>query len=701
MRNSLKRILLFVLLLISGAAVVVAGLFFVREMQKEKPDALLKKYFSFIEKKDYEGMFRMIDPDLQESLGQEAFIQRNSGIYEGMETENIRLANIKEKDGGGNLTTLTYDLVMDTVAGEISFSGEASFINSRKGYFLLWNDGLILPGLTGTDKVRVSVDKAERGKILDREGRTLAGPGLATSVGIVPGKLQDKAEAVKELALLLDMEEDTILQKLSASWVKEDSFVPVATIPGVSELELLSGAAGEELFKEQQRQEQLLSVPGVMLTDQEIRSYPLGEAASHLIGYVQGVTAEDLEEHKGEGYDAASVIGRSGMELLYEKELKGQNGYAVRILDGYGDIRKIVANVPKTDGQDIRLTIDSELQKSLYQQFQEDSGCSVAMDPYTGQVLALVSTPSYDNNDFILGMGEAQWKALNEDEKKPMYNRFRQIWSPGSVLKPVIGGIGLKTGVISPEEDFGSPGLSWQKDTSWGNYYVTTLHDYAPGTLANALIYSDNIYFAKTALRIGADKLAKELDSLGFGQQLPFEISVTESRYSNTDRIETEIQLADSGYGQGQILVNPLHLASIYTAFLNQGNMLKPCLRYSQDEDGEIWIPDAFPQEAVDQIMEGMTGVVNDPAGTGYGARREELLLGGKTGTAELKATQEDSTGTEIGWFAVFPVEKEASRPILLISMVENVKELGGSGYVVQKDAAVLNEYFSKNRVVN
>ena len=184
------------------------------------------------------------------------------------------------------------------------------------------------------------------------------------------------------------------------------------------------------------------------------------------------------------------------------------------------------------------------------------------------------------------------------------------------------------------------------------------------------------------------------MEQLGFGQKLPFEISMTESHYSNTDKIETEIQLADSGYGQGQILVNPLHLASIYTAFLNQGNMLRPYLRYRENPAAETWIPQAFSQEIVDKLMEGMIGVVNDPSGTGYGACRQDILLAGKTGTAELKATQEDSTGTEIGWFSVFPVEKDASRPVLLISMVENVKELGGSGYVVQKDAEVLDEYF-------
>ena len=114
----------------------------------------------------------------------------------------------------------------------------------------------------------------------------------------------------------------------------------------------------------------------------------------------------------------------------------------------------MAASVLREDGQNIQLTIDSGLQQSLYEKFQEDPGCSVAVNPYTGEVLALVSTPSYDNNDFILGLSDTQWKDLNEDIKKPMYNRFRQIWCPGSVLKPVIAGIGMKTGSLDPEGGF-------------------------------------------------------------------------------------------------------------------------------------------------------------------------------------------------------------------------------------------------------
>lgn len=226
-----------------------------------------------------------------------------------------------------------------------------------------------------------------------------------------------------------------------------------------------------------------------------------------------------------------------------------------------------------------------------------------------------------------------------------------------------------------------------------GAYHVTTLHEYEPVNMENAIIFSDNIYFAKAALKIGADNLMDALDEIGFNQKLPFDITMAKSQYSNTEKIESEIQLADSGYGQGQVLVNPLHLASIYTAFVNDGNMIKPYLQYKDSPEGEIWISQAFSSETVRLVVKGMDGVINHPDGTAYAAHRDDVVLAGKTGTAEIKATKEDTSGTEIGWFSVFTEDKNAANPIVIVSMVENVKEIGGSGYVVEKDSNVLDCY--------
>ncbi len=691
-KKKIRRALLF----FGGIIVLIGGANAAGNLLQENPEKLLTEYMAHIEQKEYEEMYEMTDTDGQSPEQKQHFIERNSRIYEGIGIKNLKLSNITEKKNKGKMKSVFYTVSFETEAGKVEFDNQANFVRCKEGYKLLWQDSMIYPTLTETDKVQVSVLKAKRGQILDRNGKRLAGQGRAVSVGVVPGKLEE--HSLEDLAALLDTDIENIENKLEADWVKDGFFVPVATLQKIHEIDRMKIESNEEMMKEYERQRQMKEIPGVQFSDIEIRTYDMGEAAAHLAGYVQAVTAEDLEKHPNEGYRSDSVIGRSGMEGLYEKELKGNDGCEIWIVDKTGEKKEKIAGITKEDGKDIRLTIDSELQMQLYEQFKEDEGCSVAMDPYTGEILALVSTPSYDNNDFVRGMSEEQWDTLNENEKRPLYNRFRQIWCPGSVFKPVVAGIGINEGILDPNEDFGNEGLSWQKDSSWGDYQVTTLHEYEPVILKNALIYSDNIYFAKVALRTGSERLERALEQLGFNQKLPFEIEMVQSQYSNTEHIETEIQLADSGYGQGQILVNPVHLASIYSAFLNGGNMIKPYLLYEEKQESEIWIPEAFSQEASAEILEGLKGVINDPGGTGYGACREDILLAGKTGTAELKAAKEDHTGTEIGWFAVFTADKNVERPILILSMAENVKDTGGSGYVVKKDKAVLDQYFSMQK---
>lgn len=658
------------------------------------PEETLKEYMSYISNQKYEQMYEMIDVGASGNICQEDFMKRNSAIYEGIGVDNIKI-HITSYDK--EQKEICYETSMDTVAGNVTFENNVSFIQEKGTYKLVWSDSLIFPELDSTDKVKVSVTNAERGQILDRNGRVLAGKGVASSVGVVPGKLENRDDAISQLADLLEMKVEDIERKLSAKWVKEDSFVPLKTIPKVDELKLLSFKPDKETLAEKERHEKLLEIPGVKISDIGIREYPLGEAAAHLVGYVQNVTAEDLEEHDGEGYTSNSVIGKSGMEGLFEKELKGQNGCSITIVYSNGNKKKIIVSTIVENGKDIKLTIDSNLQKELYEQFKDDKSCSVAMNQYTGEVLALVSTPSYDNNDFIRGMSSEKWNALNEDENKPMYNRFRQVWCPGSTFKPIIAAIGLTTGAIDPNEDYGNEGLSWQKDSSWGSYHVTTLHAYEPVILKNALIYSDNIYFAKAALKIGERDMESSLTKLGFNEELPFDIKVAKSQFSNTDKIEKEIQLADSGYGQGQILVNPLHMACIYSAFCNEGNMIKPYLTYKEDAIPNVWITAAFTKDAAQMVLEDTKEVINNPHGTGYAACRTDLTLAGKTGTAEIKASKEDTTGTEWGWFSVFTTDENMDRPIMIISMVEDVKGRGGSGYVVKKDSQVLEKWLSDN----
>lgn len=693
-KKRVKKIIIMTACVLLAALGTGGFLFWKWQKSLKTPEELLNSYVTAINKKDYEGMYQMLDSISSGKVSLEEFTERNKKIYEGIQAENVKAVIDGTDRADKKAVHIKYRMTMDTVAGEIAFENEAVFNREPKvGYRMYWDDTLIFPKLTETDKVRVTTREAGRGRVLDRNGKVLAGQGTASQVGLVPGKMAiDPAQDLAKLAQLLDTTAGSIQDKLDAQWVKADSFVPIKIIEKIDSMQFLSGSPSEAAQQNAAIQEELLKIPGVMITDVEVRSYPLGESASHLVGYVQNVTAEDLEEHQGEGYSANSVIGRSGMEALYEKELKGTDGQEIDLVDSEGSVKQVLAVQPVKNGEDITLTIDTILQKKLWEQYQEDKSCSVAMNPKTGEVLALVSTPSYNGNDFILGMSQKKWDSLNDDENRPLNNRFRQLWCPGSSFKPVVAGIGVDTGAIDPQEDFGSEGLKWQKDDSWGSYFVTTLHGYEPVILENALIYSDNIYFAKAALKMGAQSLAENLDKLGFNQKLPFEITMEESKYSNTETIETEIQLADSGYGQGQMMVNPLHLAALYTAFTNQGNVLQPYLEYQENPQPKVWLQQAFTTDTAALIEDALTQVVNHPQGTGYGAHREDRLFAGKTGTAEIKESQDDKTGTELGWFCIYTADDNDPNPILLLSMVEDVKERGGSGYVVEKARAVLAE---------
>lgn len=696
--NRKRRMIRVGFLVLSIIFIAGVVLFTIKRITKKEvvksPEQVLKSYMNCICQKNYSEMYEMITNESKETIEKEDFVKRNSAIYEGIEAKNI---NIKIIDYEEESLTVKYNTAFDTVAGKVDFKNEVAFLEQDDQYKMVWSNSVIYPGLTEDDKVRVSVIQVQRGQILDRNGRMLAGKGVASSVGIIPGKLENRKKSIVRIAKLLGIKPEDIEKELTAKWVKEDSFVPIKKIAKVKELDLLALDPDETIVEEQKRQEKLLKISGVMILDVEVREYPLKDEAAHLVGYVQNVTAEDLEKHAGEGYTNASVIGKTGLEGVYEKELKGENGCKIYIADSEGKEKEQLAYKIVKDGKDIKLTIDADLQAQLYKNFKSDKSCSIAMNPFTGEVLAMVSTPSYDTNAFIMGMSKKQWDRLNKDKKQPLYNRFRQVWCPGSTFKPVIAAIGLQSEAFTGTDNFGNEGHSWQKDKTWGTYHVTTLHTYSPVILKNALIYSDNIYFAKAALKIGTEEMERSLSMLGFHSSIPFEIMMAESKFSNNKHIQSEVGLADTGYGQGQVLVNPLHLACIYTSFCNDGNVLKPYLLYKENAKAEQWISEAFSKSVSQEVLEGIKSVVNDSHGTGYAIHRKDMILAGKTGTAEIKESQSDTTGTELGWFAVMTPDKKNKKPILIVSMVEDVKGIGGSGYVVKKDKAVLDKWFGKN----
>ena len=658
-----KKILIGIIIIVVIIIAIVA--FFIIN-KTEKPEQALQNYFTKISEEKYEEAYEMLSTSAKNKIAKDTFVKKNKSIYDGIDMTNLKteITNVEKNE------KITYNQKMNTSAGEISFSNEASVKKEDKKYKINWDNSLIYPELNENDKIRVKTLKAERGNIYDRNNILLAGKGNISSIGLVPGKMSaNKEEDIKKLSNILGVSEDSINNKLEMSYVKDHTFVPIKNVAKT----------------ESQLKEQALSIPGVKITTESSRVYTLGKEASQLIGYVQSISAEELEENKGKGYNSNSVIGKAGIEKAYEETLRGKDGKEIYIEDENGKRLKTVAKQEVENGKDIKLTIDANKQKQVYESLEENKGAYVAMDSKTGEIIALVSTPSYDSNDFVLGMSTEEWKNLSEDEKNPLLNRFTKSWSPGSTFKPVTGAIGITENIIDPKEDFGRSGLSWQKDSTWGSYMVTTLTPYnEPANMQNALIRSDNIYFAKIALKIGYNKFMEGLNKLGFNEDVNFEIETTKSTYDTDGKITDEVQLADSGYGQGQILVNPIHMASIYSAFVNNGNMIKPTIIYKEDKKVEYLKENAISQEAANTIKEDLIQVVENPNGTAHDAKVEGIKIGAKTGTAELKASK-DEKGEVLGWFNAFTVNESNENQLVVVSMIEDANSVGGSHYLFPK----------------
>ena len=664
-----KKIVIGIVVTIIVIVFAVAGGVIAYRMTRDtsKPEDVLIKYVGYVNEQNYEEMYKLLTNDSKEQISKEDFITRNKNIYEGIDMTDMKIEITNVTEENSKTYVISYNQSMNSEAGKIEFENTANVIKDKElGYQLNWKSSLIFPNLSSTDKVRIKTISAERGSIVDKNGNMLAGLGTVSSVGIVPGKLgENKDENIEKIANLLGTTADSINKTLSASWVKDDTFVPLKKIQ-VDSIEL---------------KEQLLQIPGIKITSTKSRVYPLGEASAHLVGYVQNITADELKENRGKGYTSTSVIGKAGLEKKYEKRLKGKDGVEIYIEDSDGKRKKDIAKIDVQNGETIKLTIDSTMQSKLYNELKNDAGFFVVMHPNTGALLALVSTPSYDPNDFTLGLSTEKWNAIKDNENKPMLTRYLQSYCPGSTFKAVTGAVGLTTGKLSTSDTFSYSGLSWKKD-GWGQYDITTLTAYSgPKNLENAMIHSDNIYFAQAALQIGAKSFTSGLKQIKFGENIDFTLGNIKSQYTNNGEISNEKVLADSGYGQGEILVNPIHMASIYSAFANDGNMIKPYLE--EGTETSYLVEGAFTKEAANTIKEDLIQVVENQEGTAKDMRVQGRTIAGKTGTAELKGSK-DAEADVLGWFDCFTSDNDSNQ-LLVISMVENGRSLGGSHYLINK----------------
>ena len=628
---------------------------------------------------DFSGMYSMLTENSKKYIDEETFVNRYTNIYSAINLKDLEIAISGDIIKNEDFYTVPFSLKGNTIAGELNISDyKVNIYKVDKEYFINWDESLLFPNMIEGDKVYVRTFSHTRGKILDRNDNILAEDGTISVVGIHPSKFdsENRDAKITELANTLDISEDTIINKLNAN-SNPEYFVPI--------VDILS--SDEKLATLVNRNDE-----GIIINQKTSRVYNGGEAFGRLIGYVGPITAEELESKSDKGYTQTSLIGKAGIEQVYEDTLRGEDGaeiYLSRNNEEISILKKEVVN-----GTDIKLTIDSTLQTNSYSQLNGEKGAVTAVDPKTGEVLALVSAPSYDSNMFTTYVTKTKAAEREANNYTDEINRFSKTYAPGSTMKLITASIGLNTGILNADEPITIDNKSWQKDSSWGNYFITRVNNITtPITLREAAKYSDNIYFAQLALKIGSENLINGIKGFGIGEELTFEYPITNSSISNNGNLDSEILLADTGYGQGELMVTPLNMALAYSALANDGNIMNPRLVLTSDSSATIWKESAIKSEYLPTLIEDFSAMVNDADGSAHLAQIDGFNIAAKTGTAEIKASQDDTTGTENGWFVA--VDTTSSK-LAIAMIVEDVKDRGGSSIPIPKVKAIMEEYLNR-----
>ncbi len=561
------------------------------------------------------------------------------------------------------------------------------------------------------NSVRTVHLEAPRGDILDRFGRELATTRPAFGVQVMPAEMRERELTFAALGSLLDQDPAELSEQVGSPRGRR-RFQPVRV-------------AKDLPYDSRTRVEShLYALPGVFTDVSPRRYYVGGSLAAHVLGYTGEIQTAQLEKRAFADYRSGDIVGQAGVESRYEEILRGRAGGRNVVVDVAGRVDEVLDEVEATPGGTLVLTIDRDLQQVAEDAFlpdviggEEKRGAVVALDPRNGDVLALVSRPSFDPNSFAGGIDSATWKELTESEGRPIQNRaVAGQYPPGSTYKVFVAAAGLEEGAITPEDRVFCPGtfkLGRRTYRCWkrGGHGSVNLHE--------ALARSCDVFFYQLGLKLGIDRIAFFANGFHLGRKTGIALGVESPGLIPTqawkERRFGEIWLkgetVSASIGQGFNLTTPLQLAVAYAAIANGGTVLKPriLLRHSgpdgtveQGPEPESLGKVPVSPEHLATITRALEAVVHEPGGTGGRARVPGVRVAGKTGTAQvvhLKET-EDLEEDEIpfkfrdhGWFASFaPVE---APEIVVVALAEHGGHGGSAaGPIVQ---AVLSRYFKSS----
>ena len=529
--------------------------------------------------------------------------------------------------------------------------------------------------LSLNNRLRLRPVEAPRGLILDRNGQLMVENLASFDLYATPEDMPDVEEVTQRLADILQSSPDELRQRVSQR--QGSQLDPVL---------LRKGVDGRIVTAVE---EQKIDLPGVSLQVRPVRTYPNGGSAATLLGYVAEVSQAQLKSKEFRDFRSGETMGQAGIERRYDAFVRGVDGGEQIEVDALGRVSRLIQQVEPQSGFNLHLTLDNRLQRVAEEALQGKSGALIAVHPSTGEILAMVSQPSYDPNQFSQHLTPEQWRKLAADPHHPMQNKGLQgQYAPGSIFKLVTALAALEKGAITPETTFACDGTF-----SLGSHLF---HDWKKGghgtlNLRQAIANSCNIYFYNTALKAGIGEITRVARELGLGAPSGLGLG-SEARGVIPPKTTGSPEAGGwypgntvmAGIGQGMVTVTPIQAVMMVSAIANGGTLYRPwVVRKVETLDRELieeYGPELVRKVNIDPdnlaiVREGMQAVVNE--GTGSRAKIPGLRVAGKTGTAQVVENSGSQRGDkrDHAWFVAFA---PADNPQIAIAVVVEHGGFGG-----------------------
>ncbi len=554
-------------------------------------------------------------------------------------------------------------------------------------------DGEHYLNMSERNRMNVIPIEAPRGLILDRNGRTLVENRASYTISVLPDMVEDGEKVASFLSSVTGVQREEVARKIKEG--EENPYDPVKIKRG-ADINMVSKV-----------EENICWVPGITVQVEPRRRYPYGSLLSHLLGHTGEISQGEFNRLKERGYFKGEMVGKDGVEKVYEEFLHGANGVRYIEVNARG---KELGPFPGKEskepvpGSDIRLTIDLDLQKAAEDAFPDTLlGALVALDPNNGEILAMLSRPAYDLDLFSSVLTPEAWSRLNTDPRHPLLNRAVQsAYPPGSTAKMVAAIAGLEIGVVNENKRY----LPCDGIYMFGNREYKCWNSHGSLSLSRAIIESCDIFFYQLGRNIGLENWVYYAEELGLGKptgiDLPFESSGLVPTPEYYDRkygkgVWTEGYLLNVSIGQGEILSTPVQLARYMAAIATGGKLVTPHVLKSVTGEKEIRGDRNWNVREVDIspyslrfVRRSLLGAVEDDKGTGLLARVSGVKVAGKTGTAQ------NPHGEDHALFVTFA---PFDNPSLALAIV--VENSGHGGSVAAPIARKAMSAYLKNRVRN